>query len=286
MLSDSPNVSRIHSIGNGVKPSEIVSMGGRFVVDIYGDSSKHPVVFICGWGMTSDFYHEGLLGLSENFYVYSVSLPGFGKALPLSMKQSNIAGHANLIREAIEGLALDRKVTLMGHSAGGGISVFIAEANPSLVSEVVLVTPIGSRDPLVASFKRMITKSNPRDIEVVARDKGLLKNWLYNLKLGIDAKNLNLNNDIERLASKGIPVSMLLSRSDVVAPAGSLADVKGASLHWVNGGHAWIKDNPQEFVNLSNVILSRHIVKSTPVKETRFRRWFNKVKFFLGRSKP
>jgi pimeloyl-ACP methyl ester carboxylesterase len=266
-----------------VEPVEVSISDGRFIVDVYGDAKNHPIVFLCGWGMSTEIYHDRLVELAKNFYIYSISLPGFGKSMPLSIKETSVVGHAKLITEALKEVSLQGKVTLMGHSTGGGVAVFIAKANPELVSEVVMITPVGSPDPLYLSLQRIISKADKGDVDDVIKDKGLFKNWAHNIKLAFDAKRIDLKKDIEQLVKLGVPVHMFLSREDTVTPPGELGEAVDAAAYWVNGGHMWMKRNPSEFINLINAILGKHVLNDAEPKASfgvRFKKGF--VRLFKG----
>lgn len=220
----------------------------NFSLDMYGDSSNPHVVFFGGWGVSSDSYQERLSLLSEHFYIYGISLPGFGDNEPLELKNNDIKGHADFFSEfVLPRLDISDKIVLMGHSTGAGVATLIAGRHLEIVEKLVLVSPVGSPDPLNRSFVRMLNSIDLRE----ALKYSTAQYWrraLPNMRLGVDAKYINLVPSIEKVISEGVDVFIFISEDDRIAPPGSLATITEAKIFWVEGGHSWFKNNPEDLL--------------------------------------
>jgi pimeloyl-ACP methyl ester carboxylesterase len=82
-----------------------------------------------------------LPGLSRHFTVIAPDLPGHGRSAKPRTDYS-IAGYANGLRDLLSVLGVD-KVTVVGHSLGGGVALQFAYQYPERVERLCLVAPGG-----------------------------------------------------------------------------------------------------------------------------------------------
>ncbi len=111
----------------------VVDMGqGPAVVMIHGFSSS-----IYTWRMNISY-------LAQQFRVIAIDLPGFGLSASPPQFQYGLKGYSDLLHELVEKLDLGR-VSLVGHSYGGAVSLTFAREYPKLVRKLVLIS---ATDPL------------------------------------------------------------------------------------------------------------------------------------------
>lgn len=104
-------------------------------------SNLTPILFLHGWGVGIDPYQEVLNAMCQRHKVIAPYLPGFGKSSGASSTW-DYNDYANFIIAFLDKLQL-KKVHLIGHSLGGGISATIAASMPNLVQSVILVDSTG-----------------------------------------------------------------------------------------------------------------------------------------------
>jgi UDP-N-acetylmuramoyl-tripeptide--D-alanyl-D-alanine ligase len=132
-----------------------------------------PVVLLHGWGASIEAVAPIQDGLDSEFQIISFDLPGFGQSdVPPATWGSQ--EYAELIKQALDHLELT-KVSLIGHSRGGAVSIALATRWPELVDRLVLANSAGIRHALpplrrarVLAFKAARRLAGP----------GPLSNWL------------------------------------------------------------------------------------------------------------
>jgi pimeloyl-ACP methyl ester carboxylesterase len=238
-------------------------LDGQITVEVIGAPSEHTIIFIGGWGMTVDMYRERLEKLGEHFQIYAFSLPGFGNNPHLPVKNSTVHGHFRVIHRALHALDLPGRYTLMGHSTGAGVAALIAEEHPRQVSELVMIMPIGSPDPLHRSFHRIVKHvlTTPyTGIDIKPFNRSLFSN----LRLASAAKGIDLTGELASLVRHGVPLHLFVSDTDLIAPPGSLKNVPGAVVHTVPGGHSWFQTHPEQFQQSMDELLSQYRTQPAP----------------------
>lgn len=227
----------------------------QLIIREYGDADRYPLLFIGGWGVSTSSYEERILHLSQQFKIYSISLPGFGENEPLELRKNHIIGLSEYIRVSVQDIVSRHdSILLMGHSTGAAVATFLATYFPEKVNRLVLVSPVGSPDPLTKSFIRMLKVINMKEV-LRYNTAEYRKRALANIRLGFDAKYIDLSPRIYQVIDSGVPVDLFLSEKDQIAPPGKLAEIDKASIHWVEGGHSWFKhDRTIMLEHLSKIV--------------------------------
>lgn len=228
-----------------MRKEEFLVGGGKAIAARYGDPTLPVLIFFAGWGAELLDYEERLSEISKDFHIIAFNLPGFGYGEPLEGKDNTVRGHAlffiNIIEQEIK---LDSRAVFMGHSTGAGVAAVVATEIPHLVSDLVLICPVGSPDPISRSGIRLLKNINwSRAKRWFSGD--YRRRFIPNMLLGIDAKHLNLVDDIKSLRSQPhLRMRLFLAKEDNVAPAGLLAtSIDVEHIRWVDGGHSWFKHN-------------------------------------------
>ena len=116
----------------------------------YEMGSGEPMVLVhggfTGGSSTANVWSRNLPGLAKRFHVYAPDRPGSGMTgNPLKDADYNHPGDAQFIYDFIQTMKLG-KVHLVGHSAGGGISFYLAVQHPEVVKTLTIIAQ-GPEDP-------------------------------------------------------------------------------------------------------------------------------------------
>lgn len=128
-----------------VSPEELVEIDGVKVrYQVKGDEGGW-VILLHGFGASIFSWRTVIDDLSKSNRVLAVDLPGFGlteRAKPWApgYNQYTVDGAATLVLRLMDKLGISEAIFL-GHSAGGGLALFIALQHPDRVKALVLEAP-------------------------------------------------------------------------------------------------------------------------------------------------
>ena len=97
-----------------------------------------PLVFLHGWGCDLDEFSKVSKQIEDDFTVYLIDLPGFGKSTIL--QSLSVSEYADIINEFCLKLAINDPI-VVGHSFGGRIAINFASRYQ--VNRLVLVATPG-----------------------------------------------------------------------------------------------------------------------------------------------
>lgn len=263
----------------------VVIHGYRRAFRITG--SGPALLLIHGLGCDSSTWLDVIPTLSEHFTVIAPDLLGHGESDRPDADYS-LGGYANGMRDLLTVLGID-KVTVVGHSFGGGVAMQFAYQFPDRTGRVVLVstgglgkevTPLirlltvpGSSAmiaaatfrpwrPLVAGGMRLLSRSPlslTRDLAEVARIYEALADPAQRTAVQrVTSHVLNWRgqyvtmNDRSYLA-RLMPVLVVWGRQDMVIPSSHAeqAPSQVSDIHVLDdAGHFPHKDHPEEFCRL------------------------------------
>jgi len=124
---------------------------GDQLVHIEQAGSGEPVILLHGFGASTWSWRNVMPALAASFRVIAIDLNGFGYTQrPRTFESYTREGQADLVLRVMDGLGI-RSAHLMGHSYGGGLSLFIASRYPERVRSLVLVD---SSAPTYANDRR------------------------------------------------------------------------------------------------------------------------------------
>ncbi|MBP1161784.1 MULTISPECIES: alpha/beta fold hydrolase [Rhodococcus] len=202
-----------------------------------------PLVFLHGWGSSHRTYRQSLERLARNgARVFAPSLPGFGGTAELPRGERHPAGHARWLGRFIDSVGVDEPVTLVGHSFGGGVAIQTAHDLPDHVARLVLVNSIGGGvGPRAAENGHPIRAGLPHE---------------WRATTGGGDQTLQL----DRLAERGLPVTLLWARGDQVIPRAGLESLRTAlrrpPVFTVAGSHEWPVGDPHGFGHAMRTVLA------------------------------
>ncbi len=127
-----------------------------------------PLVFVHGFGTEAAVnWHAQLVAFAPEFDVIAPDLPGFGASERLP--QTNcIALQVRCLRALFDDLGLAR-VTLVGHSMGGWISLAFAAAHPERVERLIVVDAAGLRFDPDMTLERALLPATIDDVRLLIR---------------------------------------------------------------------------------------------------------------------
>jgi len=161
-VSSTADVKPDASIG-GLK-AKFIEVSG--VKTRYYDAGKgEPVVMIHGGSMagssTANVFSRNITGLAKRFHVLALDRLASGMTSnPREDKSYNYASEAEFVYQFIQTLKLG-PVHLVGHSAGGGIALFMAIEHPDAVKTLVIIAS-GPEDPNTIAGPTKLDASLPK----------------------------------------------------------------------------------------------------------------------------
>jgi len=105
------------------------------------EGSGEPILILHGWGASIETVMPIVNILKDTKKVYAIDLPGFGKSdLPNDVFGS--FHYADIVKSFIDKMGIE-KLSIIGHSFGGKLSIILSARYPHLVNKQVLVNSAG-----------------------------------------------------------------------------------------------------------------------------------------------
>ena len=108
-----------------------------------GPETGAPVLLLHGWGSSAQLMQPIAAALADQYRLFNLDLPGHGHSPP-PPEAWGVPEHAGLVRTFLD-KEVGEPVTIIGHSNGGRIALFLAsdpETAP-LLKRLVLISPSG-----------------------------------------------------------------------------------------------------------------------------------------------
>jgi pimeloyl-ACP methyl ester carboxylesterase len=124
---------------------EPIKVGGHTIL-FSQSKKKHKkhILFIHGIGASSLGWRDIPDALSEQFHTIAVDLIGFGGSEKPQEVDYTVKGLSKFIVDFLDALNIkNEKISLVGHSLGGYVSLRIAIENKNLVEKIVLIDSSG-----------------------------------------------------------------------------------------------------------------------------------------------
>jgi pimeloyl-ACP methyl ester carboxylesterase len=228
-----------------------------------------PLVLVHGAGGATTYWFNQLSGLSSEFRVIAIDLPGHGKSEPLKGKPS-IEQYAKHLDAFINGMKLS-KVVLLGHSMGGLIVQHITLNHPEIVEKLIIVdssAKFPGRSGSGPSFRHaasmdantiaasLFSQKTLRKTDATSLMKQIIRGMSPEFALNVLLRDFELADEVDftgRLKAIGAP-TLIVHGADDVLPV-SLANylhenIKGSKLEIIpDAGHMVMMEKPTEFNN-------------------------------------
>src|SRR5581483_882410 len=235
-----------------------------------------PLVMLHGWGASHKFWKFCFSAFAPRWRVIAPDLAGFG----LSEKPDRdyrLEALAGWLGSFLDALKLDR-VTLVGHSMGGTISLLFALAHPERVSKLVVVNPLIVGATAFNSRTRMCMLPGVRALLYWGSRLAPVRRWVTKDFSYVQAYDDDLSRDITRgsyrstfdtLASaakvdlrerlSGLAVETLAigtGRDALVAPDQAMLVPAQRQERIADSGHIPMIERPAEFNRILNEFLA------------------------------
>jgi pimeloyl-ACP methyl ester carboxylesterase len=129
---------------------QLVQVGGQ-LVHVEQAGSGEPVVLIHGFGASTYSWRRVMPELAKSFRVVALDLNGFGYTeRPRQFASYTREGQAELVLKTLDALGIGR-AHFVGHSYGGGLTLYLAQSHPERFLSMVLVD---SSAPTYANDRR------------------------------------------------------------------------------------------------------------------------------------
>lgn len=224
-------------------------------------SDSIPIVFLHGWGISAEPYHEILQLLAQQHAVIAPDLPSFARS-SYSKLIPDYDTYAQLLLSFLDALNL-QKVHLVGHSLGGGIAITLSALVPDRVKSLVLVDSTGVPSVSILeviprrAFEMTAQFLLPKlELKLFDIPQVFSQNLLFNTGNVIQALLLSLHGDLKHLLPKvQAPCLLLWSEKDLTTPLDvaqeMAATIPDAKLTVVEEGfHEWGLWYPEKFTPL------------------------------------
>ena len=224
-------------------------------------NSKRNLVFLHGWGVSSQIFTPLFYYLKNDFSVYAPDLPGFGNS-PIN-RPMFLADYAEIVGNFLEKNKIEKPIVI-GHSFGGAVAAKFSLLYPNKISKLILVSASAIRQPR----RKMILLKKVADFLKPLLPEKLRKFVLKLLKLDqtdyaqIESPELketfknviaeDLKHDLSLIKS---PTLIIWGKNDAVTPLaeGELIakSIPGTKLEIIkNAGHFVFLEKPEEFIKL------------------------------------
>lgn len=223
-------------------------------------SGTTPILFLHGWGISSEPYHETLELLAQQYPVIAPDLPSFARSTYTNFIP-DYDSYAQILLSFLDYLNL-QQVHLVGHSLGGGIAITLAALVPERVKSVVLVDSTGNPSvslPEVAVRRAVEMTAQlflPKlPLKLVDIPQVFSHNLLFNTGNVIQALLLSLQVDLKHLLPQiQAPCLLLWSDKDLTTPLDAAqemsAKIPDSRLTIVEEGfHEWGLWYPEKFAS-------------------------------------
>ena len=112
-------------------------------MEVSGPEEGRPLLLLHGWGSSAELMRPIAEALNDTFHVFNVDMPGHGQS-PEPPAALGLPEHAALVGDLI-GEEIGKPVTILGHSNGGRIALYMA-SDPDLakrIERLILISPSG-----------------------------------------------------------------------------------------------------------------------------------------------
>jgi pimeloyl-ACP methyl ester carboxylesterase len=121
-----------------IPQDRFLSIGGQ-LVHVEQAGAGEPVVLLHGFGASTYSWRKVMPGLAASFRVIAIDLNGFGyTAKPRDRESYTKEGQGRMVLAVMDALKIER-AHLVGHSYGGGITLWLASRHPERLRSMVLV---------------------------------------------------------------------------------------------------------------------------------------------------
>lgn len=102
-----------------------------------------PVLMVHGIPTNALLWRHVQAHMKDRYQTFAMDMIGYGESdMPLDRLDHTLSHQAEAVKQVIEGLGVEGKVTLVAHDHGGGVAQIVASRYPDHVHRLVLINPI------------------------------------------------------------------------------------------------------------------------------------------------
>ncbi len=135
----------------------VTANGVQLHVEMAGEGSTTPIVFLHGWLRSSHEWRHIFPYLSTVAPCYAIDLPGFGQS-DIPDAAYDLAFFRDTVLAALDELGL-RRVRFLGHGLGGAVAFAIALQHPERVERVAAASPSIHATPKAGLRAKLVVRS-------------------------------------------------------------------------------------------------------------------------------
>lgn len=174
-------------------PDQYLNISG-FRIHYLEQGQGDPIILIHGGGSWLYSYQKNIESLAKTHLVYALDMPGHGYTVSTENKDYDLDTYADFIYDFMKEKKKD-KATIIGHSWGGGWSLYFTEKYPDSVEKLVLLAPSGLNEPDRSEWKYL---KYPLVGEIISKAINL-KNTKESLKNMVVSHNMITNEYVDEL---------------------------------------------------------------------------------------
>ncbi|QIR40416.1 alpha/beta hydrolase [Tolypothrix sp. PCC 7910] len=222
------------------------------------EPSQIPILFLHGWGISTEPYQEVLKLLAQHHTIIAPDLPSFARSTYSELIPDYVT-YSKFLLSFLEVLNL-QQFHIVGHSLGGGIAITLASLVPEKVKSVILVDSTGIPTPSIPemiarrAIEMTVQMFLPRKrLKLVDIPLVFSHNLLFNTGNVIQGLLISLYEDISHLLPKiQAPCLLLWSEKDLTTPLSNAQEmatiIPNSKLITVEEGlHEWGLWYPDKF---------------------------------------
>jgi pimeloyl-ACP methyl ester carboxylesterase len=218
----------------------------------FGEKGK-PLVFLHGWQQTSRSFLPLVNFLCNDYRLFFLDLPGFGKSQPPSPNYSSF-DYAKEVQNWIKKKKL-KNVVLIGHSFGGKIGIIIASQNSPFLEKLILIASAGIPHPSkYAPLVKLIPNKLKQIIPLKFKSLSASRDYKEAGVLLSIFKRVVTENVQPLLKDIAIPTLIIWGKNDseLLSEDGKIMKnhIKKSKLVVIEGGHFPFWENPQKVSEL------------------------------------
>jgi pimeloyl-ACP methyl ester carboxylesterase len=241
------------------------------------------LVFVHGFGSEAAVnWHAQLVAFAPEFDVIAPDLPGFGRS-GRPAQGNSIALQVRCLRALLDRLGVER-VTLVGHSLGGWISLAFAATHPERVARLVVVDAAGLQFEPDLGLQRALLPETIDDVRLLIRANFqrpvrlpafVLRDLLRIAQRDVGSRTALLEHLVygdehldDRLASIDMPTLVVWGAADPLTPLGlgeriAAAVPRARLVTFADGAHSPNVEQPERFNRLLREFLRERAAADT-----------------------
>ncbi|HPC30958.1 MAG TPA: alpha/beta hydrolase [Candidatus Paceibacterota bacterium] len=232
------------------------------------EKSKGNILLLHGWGVSASIFNSLAEFLTkENFDVYLIDFPGFGKS-PAPKMPLVLENYSLLAKEFIE-KEIQEETIVLAHSFGGRVAIKLTSNFSQLVKKLVLIDSAGFvkkglKNTLIKIFaqifKPIFKLPAFSSLKIKIYKKIGTEDYLSNLELKKTYANIVKEDLTEELKKISVETIIIWGKDDKTTPLswGKKMHklIKNSKFYEIKGDHFCFLDNPSEFNFILKNILS------------------------------